>query len=67
MIEIYEHVAFVSYRFKPRFVTDEGGFLEFPFKCKTLSEKTRLAVNRSMYESRYEGLRNTYIGMYGNV
>ena len=36
-----EHVAFVSYRFKPRFVTDEGGFLEFPFKCKT-SEKTGL-------------------------
>ena len=43
MIEIYEDVAFVSYRFKPHFVTDEGGFLEFPFKCKTLSEKTGLA------------------------
>ena len=43
MIEIYEHVAFVSYRFKPRFATDEGGFLEFPFKYKTLFEDTGLA------------------------
>ena len=24
-------------------LTDEGGFLEFPFKCNTLSEKTGLA------------------------